>query len=54
MGRFSETINFLFARNFHKLCSPVFLSYWRLEKTNEKMFMKEWEVAFESDLRPDA
>lgn len=36
------------------LCSPVSLSYWRLEKTNEKIFMKEWVVPFESDWQLDA
>lgn len=54
MGHFSETIYFLFACNSHKLCSLVSLSYWRLEKTNEKMFMKEWVVPFESDLQTNA
>lgn len=54
MGRFLEIINFLFVRNFYKFCFLVFLSYWRLEKINEKMFMKEWEVVFELDLRFDA
>lgn len=38
MGHFSETICFLFAHNSHNHCSPVSLSYWRLEKPHEEMF----------------